>query len=370
VAGRWSYQTPVYPTLTPRPTFATATSIPVNYTLTVTARPSSTPQPSCPAGGTLINNGTQCQYTYNPILAVQYALKWNTVANPLFCRYNYPGTGQTCSSTNATDCTNFTSQAILYGGLPMTQYIDPNSTANAATEARWLCQHSAGGVCQRIPDNWSGAEPSQNPGYFFSFPNPVKLSRLAGDHVTQPPSRGTQIDPENIEQNSEYILTNKLISLGIGTGDLLYMEYEPNEISANARPHMSMIVGWDPYLYKWDQFELTMFNIDYWYEPTLTAAKNKGGQDRVYVPYIVDHGLHGENNVPSGNYSSPRPYYFLFWNPQYPTNIKGLNQLRAPPSFLRVPRTIVYPIPPQGDIAGRVPVELPYNRSQLWNGVP
>jgi hypothetical protein len=112
---------------------------------------------------------------------------------------------------------------------------------------------------------------------------------------------------------------------------------------------------------------LTIFNTDYWYEPTLTGAKNRGGQNRVYVPYIVDHGRQGENNTPSGSLSNPRPYYFLFWNPV--GNI-DLNQVRIPANFLKVPRTVVYPKPPQGDTAGRVPVELPYNRSQLWNGVP
>jgi hypothetical protein len=309
-------------------------------------------------------------------MAVQYATTWNTLANPLFCRYNYPGRGQAClTAIGVTNCTNFTSQAVLYGGFPMTQYVNPNSGEDLADNARWMCRINANGVCERpnAGSNWSGARPNENPEYFLSFPNPVAVTRFVYPSYPQFTIWQTLPPRQSVprENNNPRGLAQALDTAGIGIGDLLFMEYTNDEIGVGVRPdHMAIIVGWGPYLAQWDEFTFTRSN--YWYEPSLAAAKirgNIGGQNNTYVPYVVDHGRQGEYDTASRGLSKPRPYYFLFWQPEIDGH-PNVNQKSAPPSFLKVPRTVQLPIPPAADGFGRVVVQSPYTQTQLIQGTP
>lgn len=108
----------------------------------------------CPWGGTPDAASGECAYTYEHTKATQYALKYARATNPVFCKYDYPGPATTCGGEKATDCANFVSQAMLYGGVPMTNNEDNNYAAK-----RWLCVRNGNGVCEHPPqaENWSGA---------------------------------------------------------------------------------------------------------------------------------------------------------------------------------------------------------------------
>jgi hypothetical protein len=97
-----------------------------------------------------------------------------------------------------------------------------------------------------------------------------------------------------------------LNSQKVGIGDIFYAR------RTDGIAHTAIIVGWGPVIDTWDGLVLAMQSP---LSPTYT--------DENPIPYVVDHGPHGEIAL-GGNYdrqnpyhpdlvSGPRPYYALMW---------------------------------------------------------
>jgi hypothetical protein len=335
----------------------------------------STPTPGipCPNGGVVV--GSQCQYTYDRQKAVDYAVKYSEFANPLFCRFNNPGAGISCGwsgGDSPTDCSNFVSQSLLYAGLPMTQYIDDltsYSESISANNARWVCRRDTSGVCIRLSNagNWAGAYNQLLPAYIANLMSPP-LVPITPNILPMSQSSPTVF-------NATFVST-QVRNAGIVRGDLLYLNVP---ISSGIFPHVALIVGWGPFHKLWDNNTLSASNSLYWFEPTYDAAKIKYSQNNLsettipIVPYIVDHGPQGANNVnwPFISYSKPRPYYFLWWIPPpfFPPpddneyNYYYLNKTISP-TFIKVSDEVNFPM------GEKIVVESPYTSIQVWRGYP
>jgi hypothetical protein len=215
------------------------------------------------------------------------------------------------------------SQALLAGGMPFTDY--------------WLCRISARPifVCEGIGE----FEPFKNAEYkvkpvmpstinvlkTYGFPDYINylggVNHMIIDKNILPSLSSPHPDPENPEctdaKRMERQATAKAVGLylnnqKVGIGDVFYAKRASMSDEDVPVPHTAIIVGWGPIIDTWDGLVLAMQSP---LSPTYT--------DENPIPYVVDHGPHGEIAL-GGNYSrqnpyhpdlvsGPRPYYALMW---------------------------------------------------------
>jgi hypothetical protein len=135
-------------------------------------------------------------------------------------------------------------------------------------------------------------------------------------------------------------------------------------------PHMMIVVGWGPMLITWE--EINAFweankdpedgSYDYSVLTTTYPEPNyifKGNPhpELGYVPYLVDHGLHGvveegSNGIPAlicPACVQPRPYYALYWSREV-TGIHDTYVLMPlepdnnAPQFIHIPDSLIVPV--------------------------
>lgn len=324
---------PPAPTVTPTPTI-TPTSTPGGgcgigvpnqpsvFEPNCAGFPTPTPLPmSCPWGGIYDLSTAKCRYTYNRKKVVDYALKYASSACSFFCAYNYSFSvpGNNCSK--GTDCSNFLSQAYFYGGLPLTQY-----WACRIRNGPRICEHLSGvraftgAIFERVPINEAADFlKGELPDYFSNLGIITGSNGLTVDSTTiselmlQPPDPfprdGRKIDLVKAASNASAV-GRALAQQNIGFGDI----FGSNDPS---RQHTALIVGWGPPVTNWEELRSAQTGItSYWTELNT-------------VPYVVDHGPHGEFALDPKfrthpvfrrplNYtpellSGPRPYYALIW---------------------------------------------------------
>jgi hypothetical protein len=338
--------------------------------------PTYTPIPTisaCPWGGTYSNN--TCTYNYSPQRAVDYALKWSQNANPLFCRYNYPGsaayTCQISTSEPATDCTNFTSQILLAGGLTMTtSYSRVNGASLTVPEEQrfWWALYKTTGVYERGNPgvSWSGAYADQSPNYLKSIGGTALPAITSRNYPGVLQATYTAIPPFQVTQRS--LIATEMASLGeaVTAGDLLYLDYTLSMAvtqQPNKRPHMALVIGWGEYVSKWSEIVPVLPATSVPIYQSYTLAKNAGVQNP--VPYIVDHGPGGEKGF---TFAYARPYYSLWWE-----TVDGLTSSRLDRAvdfrFLHVPAFVVLQVNPNGTATPQFrPTAPSLNLTQLYLG--
>ncbi len=300
----------------------------------------------CPNGGTL--QGLVCHYTYNAEerrASAAYAIAYAGIppAPQQFAVHHYAGvnTGGTNNLHN-TDCTNFISQALWYGGLPMTR--------------DWLCSPMRGN-CETIPcpcrgqlghrggSAWTSADNiSGLPAYIRSmYSNGESAIMIAAPPIALAPDYValgvTYADLFEDHDPSALVMIDQVLqagrrmgNLGIEVGDL---------VSTSDPPHVMLVVGWGPLLLSWEEIRV-------WHEHSGVlgdvygecSAPERTNPCHHIVPYIVDHGPQGAVQMTiNGNividkekiYSAdndmeiqvtlicpecvlPRPYYAIYWN--------------------------------------------------------
>jgi hypothetical protein len=314
------------PTNTPRPTY--------------TPSPTFTPTPTCPWYGTPESDEESCQYEYQGNLAVSYADAYKTTVNPNFCGFNYGGVD--CDGdNNGTDCTNFVSQALHFGGLPMT--------------SDWNCQlQSTMGqlICSNYPANWAGA--TLLPDYLTTTIGGINT----GTDISIVPynaAYGINVfsDGTTIILPDEVFTATEQQFDEVQKGDLLY--------TTNSIEHIAMVTGWGPYFTTWDQ--LAQFSaggaVGYWCENGMRSTNERPGTPVAdpnevaecsagnlsstrticcTIPYVIDHGA----NYSSGyEYAAgPKPYYALYWAPP-PNGDLGSGAASGDWGFIQIPRSII-----------------------------
>jgi hypothetical protein len=326
--------TPGGPTITPAYTPGGPTVTP-----TATGTPSPTPTPVCPWYGTPDSTGTNCLYTYDRDQAISYAERYKTTVNPNFCGFNYGGVD--CDGTNSgTDCANFVSQVLHYGGLPMT-------TDN------WNCQlQTTVGqlVCSNYPPNWAGA--TLLPGYLTTAIGGVNTG-TDSSIVPYNAAYGTILLPDGTYitlPDAVFSATGQRF-VGVRKGDVLY--------TTKTTQHTAIVKGWGPYFTIWDQLAQFSSNgepVGYWCENGLRSKDDRPGTpvaDPIEVakcsdpdhlsstrtmcctvPYVIDHGA---NYVPGYGYAAgPKPYYALFWAPP-PNGDTGAGAASGDWGFIQLP---------------------------------
>jgi hypothetical protein len=157
---------------------------------------------------------------------------------------------------------------------------------------------------------------------------------------------------------------------GAARGDIVWAPKEGFE-------HMMMVVGWGPMLITWEEidafwaancsewndehtqcleYDYTVLTTDY-PESNHAFAYNPH-PDFGYVPYLVDHGLHGAAEEGPGGQSDipvlicpacvqPRPYYALYWHRQNAAGIpivSNLHQVDNAPQFIHIPDSLSIPV--------------------------
>jgi len=324
-----------------------------------------------------------CTFTYNGSTAAEYATAYAALPNPnaspdnpvsdQFCTYNYGGINagymqdggfQVCAGPDMpippnplppeeeqpdypTDCANFTSIGLWYGGLPMTE--------------TWFCEDKICACeaepCPPCPDtpcaaggkspSWAGAYYTNQPQYLMGLEGAfvitpsfvasylgtgVMVDDLPPDDDISAIGEAWRADPNLPEDTNGH---------GIVKGDIAYV-MEPNA------EHMMMVAGWGPILSTWQ--DILQFNYS-----TLADSYPPNPGDIYYVPYLVDHGPHGARGTPVGggtpepmcpNCTHPRPYYALYWTYRAPSaDLLGLWQIGSSgnnniPYFIHIPNTL------------------------------
>lgn len=111
--------------------------------------------PDC-LGGEFISQTDTCNYPFDRDRATQYGAAFATcpnlhvnseTGNPYFCTYHYGGYHTGCGG--GSDCANFVSQALFYGGMPM--------------NADWYCTGTPCG--SENENNWTAAIRENFPAY-------------------------------------------------------------------------------------------------------------------------------------------------------------------------------------------------------------
>jgi hypothetical protein len=269
----------------------------------------------CPWGGTYSSNG-KCNYTFNPSAAAAYAIKYAANACPFFCKYSYPGPGtNTCAEGGNTDCANFVSQALLYGGLPLTK--------------DWYCRLQ-GNPIACIQDsgyeNWSGAiykpnppaelKKRQLPAYMYHLSGNILTSdqvpEMQEKHPEPYPYPVSPLPPLELQQrvNTAKAVGRALSNAGFGVGDIMFT-------GVSGKEHVAIIVAWGPALSNWSELNnlYNEINDERKQLSNIMTSENT-------VPYVVDHGPHGEFAINKlaqrftyrGLLSLPKPYYALEWD--------------------------------------------------------
>jgi hypothetical protein len=389
--------------------------------------------PNC-YGGRL--EGDSCTYDYNDynrekaaLYATTYAGKPDPNAVPdadpgneistMFCTYNYAGVHTGCAAPPKpiaphdpdefdcperdddghciypTDCANFTSIAIWYGGLPMTE--------------RWFCE---GIPCPTTGideySNWTWAAAMGQPNFLKTI---LPTYVPEGSEVIKPftpihdadgnlettkdqtvfyldpyASPDSQLDPmSKIQQvwlaNPDIYGEKDTDGHGIAKGDIAWAP-NPDYV------HMMIVVGWGPMLISWDEidafWEANRDPDDGSYDYYALTPKYPGPDDVFsydprpeygYVPYLVDHGPQGAPEAGPGGVPvlrcpecvQPRPYYALYWYRQNDYGfliVINLTQHDNAPKFFHIPDSLNVPVeevkaPPLGLNRDMIPPQIP-----------
>jgi hypothetical protein len=307
---------------------------------------------------------TTCTYTYNRNDAFNYATKWSQKANPIFCRYTYPGIGPPCFSNPTppgkidppTNCTNFTSQVLLAGGLPMTD----------SNEAYSVWRAFADGLNRVVGkgETWNGA-------YYNGYPKYIATSipgaTLSADSIvmsTQIPGIYTYPDYGTSALTAQPTLVSVCNSLwnsyNIQRGDLIYLDITTVN-DPRGRAHMVLVAGWGPFISEWSQLNT----------PALYTTRPEAVNANVQSPviYIIDHGPGGEyNSGGTGPYAQPRPYYTLWWRVIQSDDKSALSNIGF--RVIHLPNTVIIPVN-KTPIPTRFyyPVTPPFQKTQLYLGI-
>lgn len=303
----------------------------------------------CPWGGVYDPTGFggtgSCRYSFDAIgrnRSARYAMSWATSVCPLFCAYQFkpyvpvgsPAVDYTCQApSDATDCANFVSQALFYGGVPMAKgwYCDDTIIPE-------LCVR--GNHYELRPAGWAGAARSFSGGglpkyYGYNIAESYDTYQIIQDPSVEQglPASWTAADTEELrdtlpsDQPHKVTRTGILLDkLGITQGDIMSTNGHDWQTA-----HVLLVVGWGPRKTSWDALR----RVDM---ATLTPRRTKTNT----VPYVIDHGLHqmyalehgGEANASA--IGGPIPYYATRWNPDGSI----FNDARH---FIKVPEEIVIP---------------------------
>jgi hypothetical protein len=293
------------------------------------------PSPDCPGGEFNPQTGT-CDYTtLNRDRVAEYGAVFASCPNlaindetgkPYFCTYHYGGYHTSCGG--GTDCANFVSQALLYGGMPMSD--------------EWYCEGAPCASTNQV--NWTGAMENALPSYIQSLGG---VTFEAPTQILSPYDWGWN-EPygENSDQAREIRSFTETMAGsncpesddGIVAGDIAYV------IGISGREHVMLVQGWGPMVYSWSE----IFSNN----PSLTPCYTPPN----IVPYLVDHGPHGEVELTEPDVdgrrlhtqdmvceqcTKPRPYYSLYW--QYEDLLPGLIRDGNPMWFTHIPNTISIP---------------------------
>jgi hypothetical protein len=304
------------------------------------------PITTCPWNGTPMYSGTtitSCTYIYNGKNATDYATKWANNANPIFCRYRYPGIGQTCyvaqpGVDDPTDCTNFTSQVLLAGGLPMTVPLLPNP--NGATHYSWYASIDRQNRIVGRSEGWRAAYLEGYPLYATALPN-IRFSASPSTMSVMFPFIYDYRGPGSPSNFALPTIVANGVKLDntyqIRQGDILYLNNVSN--SSIERPHTAFVAGWGPYTVTWTEVLAVSHN-------QIFSTRNQAIAGNVLNPviYIIDHGPAGE--VVSGGtnpYSKPRPYYTLWWQAIFNDDKTRLNT-NTTFGFIQIPTQMSFPV--------------------------
>jgi hypothetical protein len=278
-----------------------------------------------------------CIYTYQPSLAASYAIMYRASVNNNFCSYNFFNYGGwICTDSDDTDCANFVSQALHFGGLPM--------------RTDWYCKKGAvlpngQSYCGHGGQSgtWSGADDGAGlPSMLIGLPGAI--------HITDGsiPNMGTVVIP-NLNTEVRYgdesptteatiiQISADLAANGITQGDVMYTN------ASATTDHVILVVGWGPYLTTWDQIKA---NTLLYSSPSTEHP----------IPYVIDHGNHfllatdasQTNPLWAAWASGPKPYYSLPWgypvrenenDPNDTSFMEDKDWIAAPPpwAFIHIP---------------------------------
>lgn len=247
---------------------------------------------------------------------------------------------------------------MWYGGLPMTE--------------RWFC---AGEPCPS-----AGTSENYSWTYAGERGQPQYIRTVLGQYDTQDAGVIEPFTPLNADGKISYLNPRRpsLVAVNniqaawqsepaqrIAKGDIVWTSKEGAE-------HTMVVAGWGPLLVNWEE-------IDAFWE----ANKNPDGSynyavltttypepnhnfgytphpEYGYVPYLVDHGLHGAyEQGPEGPNDTPvlicpecvrpRPYYVLYWTRE----VVGINRsyimgrldpFDNAPKFIHIPDEIAVPV--------------------------
>jgi Legume lectin domain/Putative amidase domain len=303
-------------------------------TPTQTSTPTLTPTPiNCPWGGTASTSRSgYCEYTFNPEAAASYARAYSARACIFFCKFTYPGVAgaQDCAPAPSTDCANFVSQALLYGGLPLTR----------AWHCRW--EGDPNPVCVRSPQNWSGAiyrsfpptTPTPDLAQLKTYQLPAYFIWLAQQNGTATPSftRANAVEmtlphpnpfpypPISPNEKANRVVTakavgQKLSQAGFGVGDIMFT-------TVTNKQHVAIVVAWGPALSTWGELRY-LYNEIQDDTAELTSVRTSLNT----VPYVIDHGPHGDFAYRNPAFTNndlltlPKPYYALEWPVHKTSNV-------------------------------------------------
>jgi len=295
-----------------------------------------TVQPSCPGGGCWDENAGKCAYNYSGVDAKTYAsieeYKGAYNPNPNFCVYRYPDSSvNPCGvPSDATDCANFVSQALLYVGLPLTN--------------DWYAENGID------TPKWTGAEDTtQLPNYLRNL-----VSGSPGEDSVdiRPPGEVwvNGLDTGRTISNLQLIISHGSVDMtareniitacealwaeGIRIGDILYA-------ITNGLEHVALVVAWEPYVTTWNE----IYNMNTAALPTQRDSSSNP------VPYVIDHGSHVLYADPKPQVwaAGPKPYYALRWLPPQETSPgdfgerNGFNSAAQPPwGFIHIPSVVLF----------------------------
>jgi Putative amidase domain/WD40-like Beta Propeller Repeat len=306
----------------------------------------------CPWGGTFISASdprndsqknpkeVQCQYQFpdaNRQQAAQWAMNWSTNACPLFCAFQFgkyatPNPVDACAGGDNTDCANFVSQALFFGGLPMNEgwaceFPEPGSTTIVCVRSKpasndegytlgWAHAPRYDGLPAYVGNRFNfaknirglGGIDTSNQAQLQGILSQKDSAFLKDNQQEDPASDGFNVDSKNAQTKKQVIIEVSLIldKIGIRAGDIMYT-------TRRRLQHVFLVVGWGPYVETWAQ--LAQFQAQGIILNPL-SVKRSGVN---VVPYVVDHGLHAiwafenPNDPLVGILGTAKPYYASRW---------------------------------------------------------
>jgi hypothetical protein len=310
------------------------------------------PTPDC-LGGDFNRQNDTCDYVLNRARIKSYGEAFascpNLAINPetgeeYFCTYRYAGYDTGCGEES--DCANFVSQALYYGGMPMSM--------------NWYCAGQPCGSTSQV--SWTGAQQDEFPDYAqdlggMTFKAPFQnLSEYISPYwwgwnvpwdEEHPNVAAIEAFAATMAGNTSKACSER--EDGIVAGDIVYVA------NVGAEKHVMLVQGWGPMAYTWSD----VFSYGHDYLADCYSYPNN------VVPYLVDHGPHG--GVEAGTRrllcpqcTEPRPYYALYW--QYEGLLKGLTAVDNPMTFVHIPNVVQIPIPDMRQSPfdpGEIPLHCP-----------